>query len=248
MRLIWILVALLCVGGCATPRNHPAAASSTEARIKATLNERFPASPIEKVRPSPYPGWYEIVTPTELVYTDAEANLLFVGKVIDTKTKVDLTSRRLSEAHAIDFGTLPLAKAIKRVKGNGSRTVAIFEDPNCPYCRQLEHNLEPVTDVTIYTFLYPLEELHPGATARAHTIWCASDRASAWTKWMQENVEPPKAECTETNTAELQSLGNSLNIVGTPMTFFADGHRVEGVIDTPAMERQLSENVTVVKR
>ncbi len=213
----------------------------------AVIAERFPGSPVTKIHPALFPGWYEIITSSELVYTDASADHLFVGKVIDTRTKVDLTSKRLGELLAIDFKSLPLDLAVKTVKGNGQRTVAIFEDPNCPFCRQLEQNVKDVTDVTIYRFLYPLEKLHPGATVRARAIWCAPDRSVAWNQWMQDHVEPPQASCPSDPLAQIQILGDKLDVAGTPMTFFSDGHRVEGVIDQVAMERQLTDSTGPAK-
>jgi len=244
----WLLIALSLapVFNSANAVADPAA--TAEARILATLQQRFPDSAIEAVHASIVPGWYEVITPSELVYTDAQVDVLFVGKLIDTRTKEDLSAKRLSQLHGIDFKILPLDRAVKVVKGNGRRTVAVFEDPNCPYCRQLEQNIKDITDVTIYTFLYPLEELHPGAATRARAIWCAADRAAAWAKWMQENIEPAKTECDGDPIASLQSLGKQLRIDGTPTTFFADGHRVEGVITREAIERQLDGSAVVTKR
>ncbi|HUI62414.1 MAG TPA: DsbC family protein [Steroidobacteraceae bacterium] len=248
MRLSKLLILLIGVFALASTQAAPSQ-HDTEARIKALLTERFPGAGIQFVHATQIPGWFEVATESELVYTDERADVLFVGKLLDTRTKVDLTSQRLSEIHSIDFRILPLAEAVKTVRGNGSRTVAIFEDPNCPYCKQLEGQIKDVTDVTIYTFLYPLEKVHPGATKRARAIWCAPDRADAWAKWMQQGVEPTaQAVCTNDPIDHLQTLGEQLKIVGTPMTFFADGRRVEGVIDRAAMERQLDSSHSAESR
>ncbi|MFD2270671.1 thioredoxin fold domain-containing protein [Undibacterium arcticum] len=64
------------------------------------------------------------------------AEYLIVGKVIDTTTYKDLTQARVDEIATINFAELPLDAAIKTVKGNGKRVMAVFEDPNCPYCKK----------------------------------------------------------------------------------------------------------------
>jgi thiol:disulfide interchange protein DsbC len=223
--------------------------TSAEARIKAALAERYPGSPVESVHATTLiPGWYEVVTPTEIAYTDANADYLLVGKLVDTRSKEDLTEQRLGALHAIDFRSLPFELAVETVKGDGRRSVAIFEDPNCPYCRQLEHNIQDLDNVTIYTFLYPLEELHPGATAKARAIWCATDRSAAWNGWMRANVDPGGGQCSADALVTLQTLGRKLKIDGTPTMFFADGHRKEGAISREEMERRLGAAVAAAAR
>ena len=71
-------------------------------------------------------------------------------------------------AAPIRFEQLPLSDAVKTVHGAGQRRLAVFSDPNCPYCKQLEAELASLDNITIYTFLLPfLGETKPIA------IWCA---------------------------------------------------------------------------
>ncbi len=207
--------------------------------IMATLRERFPTVKIEKVGPSAWPGVYEVVSDNEIAYTNADASLLLSGKMIDTSTKQDLTAKRWSEVTGIEFGKLPFELAIKTVKGDGSRRMAVFSDPDCPYCRQLEQNLKDVTDVTIYTFLYPLQEIHPDAGQKAAKIWCAKDRAGAWSDWMLKKELPQARACTDAPVAQLLKLGEKLKVVGTPTMFFEDGHRMSGALSSADLRLHL---------
>ncbi len=207
--------------------------------VRETLAARFPNVHIIDVRPAVVPGLYEVFTGDAIAYADATGDHLFVGSLLDTRTRHDLSAERLDERNAIDFSTLPFDRAIKTVKGNGSRKLAIFSDPDCPFCQKLEHELTSVTDVTLYTFLYPLASVHPGAPAKAHAIWCAPDRSQAWSDWMLAKKAPPSATCDGDPIEELQALGNKLHINSTPTMFVGSGRRFGGALEAAKLEQLL---------
>lgn len=217
-----------------------AAAPDGAEAVRATLHARFPDLKIQDVRASTLPGWYEVFTGSQLVYSDETADHLFVGKLIDTHTKKDLAAEQLENRLVIDFDKLPFDRAIKIVKDNGSRRLALFEDPDCPFCQQFEHELANVNDVTLYVFLFPLAELHPQAREHAHSIWCARDRGDAWTHWMLEHKDPGSAECKDDPIDGLQTVGTALNVTGTPTFFLPSGKRVEGVLAASRLEELLA--------
>lgn len=220
------------------------ARTETAARIQKTLQTRLPKVTIEKVQPSQWPWLYEVVTDGELFYTDATGDYLFYGKVMDTRTREDLTTRRWNDLMKVDFNTLPLNLALKQVKGNGSRKVAVFADPDCPYCVRFEKTLQEVTNVTVYTFLYPLESLHPGAMAKSKRIWCATDRQATWSAWILSKKELPQAsDCNTEALNTLVKLGEKLKVTGTPTLIFEDGHRVPGAINKDQLEEAFSSVV-----
>jgi thiol:disulfide interchange protein DsbC len=222
------------------------ATPDTPAQITATLQERFPGIQIEHVTPvSQLSGMYEVVTANEIAYTDAHADFLFAGKLVDTRTHQDLTTQRWNELHKIDFDSLPFDLAIKTVRGDGSKRLAVFSDPDCPYCQQLETELQDLTGVTIYTFLYPLESVHPGAREKAVKIWCAKDQAAAWADWMVKRVPPQSDACKDEPMAKLQQLGAKLGINSTPTLYFADGMRSDGVMPRAQLEQTLAASTAV---
>jgi thiol:disulfide interchange protein DsbC len=219
--------------------NAVAPATDTDT-VRRNLKERYPQLEVKDIRSSPLPGWYEVFTGTQLAYSDATADHLFVGKLIDTRTKEDLAARELQARLAIDFQQLPFDRAIKIIKGDGSRRLALFEDPDCPFCQQLEHQLAQVDNVTVYVFLFPLVELHPQARVHAHAIWCAQDRGDAWTHWMLDRKDPGSAQCKSDPIDQLQTAGIALNVTGTPTWFTSSGKRFEGVLSAAQLEQVLS--------
>jgi thiol:disulfide interchange protein DsbC len=236
----WALVAAVGAAVCGPAVSAVSNTANTLNTVKTTIHERFPDLKIEDVRPSPLPGFYEVFTGTQVVYSNSTADYIFVGKLIDTHTKKDLAHEELQTRLTIDFQKLPLEKAIKIVKGTGARRLALFEDPDCPYCKKLEQELANVNDVTLYVFLFPFVELHPQAKVHAHAIWCAPDRASAWTQWMLEQKDPGAPECTDDPIDGLQAVGAKLNIAATPTFFLESGRRVEGTLAAAQLEQLLT--------
>ena len=114
------------------------AATPQDAAIRKNLTERLPNLPaIDEISKTPMDGLFEVrVNGTEIFYTDSEGNFLIQGSVFDTKARTNLTELRTNKLSAIDFSALPIKDAFTVVRGNGKRKIAVFEDPNCGYCKR----------------------------------------------------------------------------------------------------------------
>lgn len=213
-----------------------------ETSLRKIIETAYPNVHIQSLTKTPYGGLYEVFLDGQIIYTDEKFNFLIAeGRMIEPKTKHDITSERLAELTRIDFSALPLDQAIKVVKGNGSRKLAVFSDPDCPYCKRLEQNeLSNVTDVTIYTFLYPLTQLHPDAANKARAIWCAPDHAKAWQDWVLNGQLPKGNASCDTPIEKLAGLAGKLGISSTPTLIFADGKRIPGAIPSKDIEKALA--------
>lgn len=211
-----------------------------EATIRKNLAERIPQLPqIDEVIKSPMAGLYEIrVNGNEIYYTDAEANYLVQGNLIDTRLKRNLTEERIEKLSAIDFGALPLKDAFTMVRGNGKRKLAVFEDPNCGYCKRFEKDLQKVDNVTVYLFLYPI--LGKDSVEKSKNIWCAKDKTKTWQDWMMRDVTPAAASCDSAAVVRNVELGRKFKITGTPTLVFADGSRVPGAVSAEQVEKRLN--------
>ena len=138
-----------------------------------------------------------------------------------------------------EASALPLKDAFTIVRGDGKRKVAVFEDPNCGYCKRFERDLQKVQDVTIYTFLYPI--LSPDSAEKSRNIWCAKDRVAAWQDHMlREKVTPP-ASCDTSALQRNLAFGKKFKITGTPTLIFVDGSRVPGAINDTEVEKRLAQ-------
>ena len=216
-------------------------ATAQEATIRKNLVDRLPQLPkIDEVKPSAMPGLFEVrFNESEIMYTDAEGNFLLQGSLIDVKQRRNLTEERIEKLTAVDFGALPFKDAFTVVRGTGKRKVAVFEDPNCGYCKRFERDLQKVDNVTVYMFLYPI--LSPDSVEKSKNIWCAKDKAKAWTDWMVRDQSPAVASCDGTVLARNTEFGKKYKITGTPTLIFADGSRVPGAINTQQIEKYLAD-------
>jgi len=218
-------------------------ALAQEAAIRKNLPTRLPQlKSIDEVRPSGMPGLFEVrVNGTEIYYTDAQGNYLIEGNLIDTRNRRNLTDERIEKLTAIKFEQLPVKDAFTIVRGNGERKIAVFEDPNCGYCKRFERDLQKVDNVTIYLFLYPI--LGADSTEKTKAIWCARDRAQAWQDWMlRDQVAPAAAAMCDTSAlARNVDLGRKHKINGTPTLLFTNGARVPGAVDAKKIEQLLAD-------
>lgn len=217
------------------------AAFAQEAAIRKNLADRLPSLPtIEEVSKAPMNGLYEIrVSGNEIFYTDAEGNFLIQGNLIDTKLRRNLTEERVEKLNAVAFDALPLKDAFTIVRGTGKRKMAVFEDPNCGYCKRFERDMQKVTDVTVYMFLYPI--LSPDSADKSKNIWCAKDRSKAWLDLMVRDQAVAPASCDSSALARNIEFGKKHRITGTPTLIFADGTRVPGAISAQQVDKYLAE-------
>ncbi len=215
-------------------------AGAQEAAIRKNLPERIPQlQKIDEVSKTPIDGIFEVrVNGTDIYYTDAQANYLIQGNLIDTKQKRNLTEERVDKLTAINFEALPFKDAFTIVRGNGKRKLAVFEDPNCGYCKRFEKDLQKINNVTVYLFLYPILSADSGEKSKA--IWCAKDKAKAWQDWMVRDITPPPASCDSAAIARNVELGHKFKITGTPTLVFADGSRVPGAVGADQVEKRLN--------
>lgn len=205
-------------------------AQAGEDEIRKSFADSMPEIKLGTITKLPYGDFYQVVVNGfNIVYTDGKGEVAIAGTMLQLKGKINLTQMEKEKITVVDVSKLPLDKAIVRVKGNGKRKLYLFSDPECPYCQGLEKELESVTDVTIYTFLLPLSEIHPGAMRKSQLIWCSKDRAKAWNDMLLHQKEPEGSNTTcETPIKEIADLAATLWINGTPGIIFPSGKLLFG--------------------
>jgi thiol:disulfide interchange protein DsbC len=209
-------------------------------KIKKNLGDRLPMmGKIDEVSKTPMPGLFEVRVGTDLYYADVEGNFVIHGSLIDAKQHRNHTEERQEKLLAVPFDALPLKDAFTVVRGNGKRKIAIFEDPNCPYCKHFERDLQKIDNVTIYMFLYPI--LGPDSDDKSRNLWCAKDRTGAWLDWMLRGKAAPDAKCDIAAITRNVEFGRKYRVTGTPTMILADGRRVPGAIPAQDIEKLLTD-------
>ena len=212
-----------------------------ETAVMATLKQKYPSTVIKSVSSTNLPGVYEVVMGKNVAYVEESGRYFLFGHMFDMQTQTDLTEGKImaEQVAKTDFKALPLKDAIKIVRGDGSRKVAIFSDPDCPYCKQLENNIANLTNVTIYLFLFPIDQLHPQAKAKAVGVWCAADQVKAWDGLMRR-AEVPTGQCENPVDRNI-ALAETMGINGTPTVILPDGSIIPGAPSAAKLEQMLNQ-------
>ncbi|MDP2804919.1 MAG: DsbC family protein [Gallionellaceae bacterium] len=212
------------------------AMAETNTKLQNSLNKNG-VRDISQINKSPIAGLYEVVTSDHIYYADENGEYLIDGSLFDLKARRNLTDARARQLFAVDFNKLPLELAVKIVKGNGSRKLAFFSDPNCGWCKKLEHELQSVNNVTMYVFI----STHIGgrdSEEKARAVWCSKDRAKAWDDLMIDGATLPAGNCAAP-TAKVMELAKKMKVNGTPALIFANGEINPGYMPAADLEKAL---------
>jgi thiol:disulfide interchange protein DsbC len=227
---------LLCLGAAFSVT----AQTATELDITAKLKARFPSAEVSHVRLSVIPGVYEAYIGNELIYVTPNVDYFFAGTLYDAKTMANLTEARTTDLFGMKWKDLPFEKAIKYVKGKGTRQVAVFSDADCPFCKRIEQTFATMDDITIYTFLMPIDSLHPDAGRKSKIIWCAKDKVNAWLDFMlRGKLVDGKGDCVNP-VDELKALGSKHRVQATPTMILTDNRTLPGALPKEQLEAALN--------
>lgn len=235
MNRLFFPIALTC---CLTLLAGLANAQS-EQQVRSELQKKIGANTkIKSVSASPIPGIYEVLVGNDLIYTDANSKYLIQGEIIEIATGKNITEQKQADLNRIKWSELNPSNALKAVRGNGSRQLAIFSDPNCGYCKRLEKSLQQLDNVTIYTYLIPI--LSPDSAQKSKQIWCATDPQKSYMDWMVNGITPNgKSDCA-TPLDKNMAFAKTYGITGTPTIFFTDGSRFPGAVQITDIEKKFS--------
>jgi thiol:disulfide interchange protein DsbC len=219
----------------------PAIACADEAQIRKVVESKLSVK-VEGVQPGPL-GLYEVrfrgASGVRVVYTDADATHIFLGKIYDARNDRDLTEERLRKLNVIRFDALPLQQAVKIQRGNGKRVLAMFSDPYCPYCKQFEQTLQQIDNITVYVFMYPV--IKPDLADHSRAVWCSPDRGKAWLDLAMRGKPSPASASCDTPVEKNLELGRKLGVNSTPTLILANGERISGGVSAADLRELLDQ-------
>ncbi len=201
-----------------------------EQMIRQVFKAKLPGAQVISVEKLRYADLYEVAVQGNegyrVFYTDALGQIMLIGTLIETRTDRNLTEERLRKLSAIDWNQLPFQWAVTMRRGDGRRQIAIFSDPNCPFCQKFEKDLVTINDITVHIF--PWAVIKPESVRQAKSVWCSKDRVKAWNDLMLKRVEPTAPTDCENPIDELIALGTRLGATSTPTWFLPNGERYVG--------------------
>lgn len=228
-------LALLCAGAIFSE----SAQAQADQQIKAEIQKKLGANAkVRSVTPAPVSGLYEVLVGNDIFYTDSSGKYLIQGEIIELATGKNITEQRQADLNRIKWTDLNQANAFKTVRGNGTRQLAVFSDPNCGYCKRLEKSLQQLDNVTIYTYLIPI--LSADSAQKSKQIWCSTEPNKSYIDWMVNGIAlSGKTDCSNPLDKNL-TYAKTYGITGTPTLFFTDGSRFPGAVQIADIEKKFA--------
>lgn len=219
-------------------------ALSDEARIRELLS----GMTVKSIKASPVTGWYEVETPETIVYVDKGARYALFGHLYDLVTHQDLTKKSMpvadkkEEAPHILWSELPTQSAILNGRQHPTQ-LAVFLDPECPYCRQLMKDLK-TTHYSIAYYLMPLDELHPDASYKSQQILCSPMPYATLVRMLADNDTIESPSCHTSALDNVQQFAKQHDFYGTPVLIRRDGTMHLGYLSPTELDAWLKAGVS----
>ncbi|WP_373684970.1 DsbC family protein [Acinetobacter sp. YH12136] len=208
------------------------------ATVSKNVKQQHPQLKLDNIQATEMKGIYSASMDGQVVYLNEDAQHILAGSMIRLKDQHNLTKDLLIQQNSVDWKKLPLQDAIKSVRGTGKRQIAIFSDPNCPYCKQLEAELKKLDNITIYTFILPLKAQ---SVAPSKQVYCEKNPALAWENLITK-AQLPTSQSSGANPVERNmALAHRLGINGTPAIIFSNGFKVMGAYPAAQIEQIFKE-------
>ena len=219
--------------------------SADVVKIQDFMKSKFPDVELQEINKIKNSNLYEIVVDGDILYVDSNMKYFFDGSLIDLATMQNITKARrvaiendLVEKLTIPLEKFPLSWSLKLINGDGKREMAYFADPNCGYCRRFEKDVLPrLQNVTIHIFPYPI--ISQKSVPLTQSIWCSSDRMTAWNNYILRGKGPSNAGDCENPINDILQFGKRMRIRGTPTLFFVNGERVSGMMGLEDLNKKL---------
>lgn len=208
------------------------------ATVSKNIKQQHPQLKLDNIQATEMKGIYSASMDGQVVYLNDDAQHILAGSMIRLKDQHNLTKDLLIQQNSVDWKKLPLQDAIKSVRGTGKRQIAIFSDPNCPYCKQFEVELKKLDNITIYTFILPLKAQ---SVAPSKQVYCEKNPALAWENLITK-AQLPTSQTSCANPVERNmALAHRLGVNGTPAIIFSNGFKVMGAYPAAQIEQIFKE-------
>ena len=197
--------------------------------VRGKLEERLPGIAIGDITETPIPGLYELITDGSIYYVDESAEYLFDGSMISLDTRENLTDARMGTLHVGMIDEIPESQMlIYEPEDSIDRSITVFTDISCGYCRKLHQEIDGLLDagIRVRYLMFPRAGLGSDAHKALESVWCADNPQEAMTEAKAGNPVEPRT-CDNPIESHV-ALAERVGLRGTPLIYLDNGQRVPG--------------------
>jgi thiol:disulfide interchange protein DsbC len=219
-----------------------------EENIRAALVKVIPNVKIDNIAPAPVPGLYEVLVGSQLMYVTGDGHYFVDGRIVDLKTREDLTEPRLSQARKkLVDGVGEAQMVVFEPQGKAAHTVTVFTDIECGYCRKLHSQIADYgkEGIRVRYLFYPRAGKGSPAYQEAISVWCAGDAAARRTALTEAKAgNAPKEQTCANPVDRHMEIGEELGLRGTPAIVLEDGEMIPGYVEPRRLAARLNGDTT----
>lgn len=241
-----VMSALISADVSAESSVPPDAAAQIQRSISAleSSGNVVPAPP--RIAPSAIASLYTVVMGTDIGYMTGDGRYLVRGEIIDLQAKVNLTELETKKIVGDIVKTMSASELITFAPEKPRFNVIVFTDIDCTYCRRLHGQITEYNKlgISVQYAAFPRAGRDSHSFAKAVSVWCSDDRASAITR-AKSGAEPDSKTCVNPVGKHLD-MAEMLRFEGTPTMVLPDGSVIPGYLDPAALAAQLQPVAAVL--
>jgi thiol:disulfide interchange protein DsbC len=213
------------------------------ATVKAAVAKALPEVKIDSVAPAPITGLYEVMIGGQIIYVTADARYFVDGRIVDLKTREDLTEPRMAAVRKGAVEALGEDQMIIFGNAKANHTVTVFTDIDCPYCAKMHSQVKQYEDegIRVRYLLYPRAGAKSPSYNEAVSVWCADDRNQALTDAKAGKTIPAKT--CDNPVDEHMALGRKVGISGTPAIMLESGEIIPGYVEPKRLAQTIARSM-----
>ncbi|MGD8688509.1 MAG: DsbC family protein [Gammaproteobacteria bacterium] len=203
--------------------------------VEKAIRGRLQGMKIDSIAPSPVPGLYQVSMGPQVFYVSGDGRYALQGDLLDLADHSNLTEKAQAGARAAAIEAIGEKNMIIYSPPHPTRTITVFTDVDCPYCRKLHEHMPQMNALGLrvrYLF-YPRAGFGSSSWHKAQAVWCSDDRKAALTA-VKQGVSLPRPDCKTPVAMEYQ-LGQEIGISGTPTIITEKGHEINGYLPPAAL-------------
>lgn len=212
------------------------------ATVKAAVAKALPEVKIDSVAPAPITGLYEVMIGGQIVYVTADGRYFVDGRIVDLKTREDLTEPRMAAVRKGAVEAMGEDQMIIFGNPKANHTVTVFTDIDCPYCAKMHSQVKQYEDegIRLRYMLYPRAGAQSPSYDEAVSVWCSEDRNQALTDAKAGKKIPAKT--CDNPVDKHMALARKVGINGTPAIMLENGEMVPGYVEPKRLAQMIARS------